>query len=67
MIEKNAYQNIINEIISIVEKSKNQMVIQTNSALILTFRHIGNRIKTEVLNNNRAEYGKQIVVTLSRD
>ncbi len=67
LIEKNSYQNILNEIISIVEKSKNQLVIQANSALTLTFWHIGNLIKTEVLKNERAEYGKQIIVTLSRD
>ncbi len=66
-VEKNAYQKILNEIISIVEKSKNQLVVQANSALTLTFWHIGNRIITEVLKNERAAYGKQIVVTLSRD
>ena len=43
------------------------MVIQANSALTLTFWHIGNLIKTEILKNERAEYGKQIIVTLSRD
>ena len=67
LIEKNTYQKILEEIISIVEKSKNQLVVQANSALTLTFWHIGNRIKNEVLKNERAEYGKQIVVTLSRD
>jgi len=67
LIEKNSYQNILNEIISIVEKSKSQLVIQANSALTLTFWHIGNLIKTEILKNERAEYGKQIIVTLSRD
>ena len=67
LIEKNSYQNILNEIISIVEKSKSQLVIQANSALTLTFWHIGNLIKTKILKNERAEYGKQIIVTLSRD
>ena len=61
------YQNILNEIISIVEKAKDQVVIQANSTLIITFWYIGNRIKAEILGYNRAEYGKQIVVTLSRE
>jgi predicted nuclease of restriction endonuclease-like (RecB) superfamily len=61
------YQNILNEIVSLVEKAKNQIIVQANSTLTLTFWHIGNKINTEILNNNRAEYGKQIVVTLSRE
>jgi len=61
------YQNILNEIISIVEKAKDQVVIQANSTLTITFWHIGNRIKAEILGYNRAEYGKQIIVTLSRE
>ena len=47
-IEKNAYQRILNEIISLVEKSKKQLIIRANSALILTFWHIGNRVNKEI-------------------
>ena len=67
LIDKNDYNKILNEIISLVEKSKSQLAVQVNSALTLTFWHIGKIINTEVLKNKRAEYGKQIVVTLSRD
>ncbi|HED37425.1 MAG TPA: DUF1016 family protein [Ignavibacteria bacterium] len=67
LIEKNDYNKILNEIITIIENSKTQLIIQANSALTLTFWHIGNRINTEILKNKRAEYGKQIVATLSRD
>ncbi len=67
LVDKKAYQNILNEIISIVENSKKQLIVQANNVLTLTFWNIGNRIKKEVLKDQRAEYGKQIVVTLSRD
>ena len=67
LIDKKAYQNILNEIISIVENSKNQLIVQANNVLTLTFWNVGNRIKKEILKDKRAEYGKQIVVTLSRD
>ncbi len=67
LIDKKAYQNVLNEIISIVENSKNQLVVQANSILTLTFWNVGNRIKKEILKDERAAYGKQIVVTLSRD
>jgi predicted nuclease of restriction endonuclease-like (RecB) superfamily len=66
-IKKTAYQNVLNDIISIVNKTKNQIAIQANSSLTIMFWHIGNRIQSEVLQNERAEYGKQILVTLSRE
>ncbi len=61
------YNTILNEIITLVEKSKTQLAVQVNSVLTLTFWHIGKIINDEILKRNRAEYGKQIVVTLSRD
>ena len=66
-LKKNEYTNILNDIISIVEKTKKQVVTQANSSLTLMFWHIGNRIQTDILENNRAEYGKGIVVSLSRE
>lgn len=42
------------------------VVAQANSALTLLFWKIGRRVNEEVLQNARADYGKQIVVTLSR-
>jgi predicted nuclease of restriction endonuclease-like (RecB) superfamily len=67
LINKRGYKDILNEIVSIIEKSKNQLVVQANSTLTLTFWHIGNLINTNILKNERAEYGKQIIVTLSRE
>ena len=37
-----------------------------NSALVLLYWQVGNRIRTETLKSERAAYGEQIVVTLSR-
>jgi len=66
-IKKTDYQNILNDIVSLVESTKNQIAIQANSSLTIMFWHIGKRIQSEVLQNERAEYGKQILVTLSRE
>ncbi len=41
--------------------------MQVNSTLTMLFWQIGNRINKNILNNKRADYGKQIVVTLSRE
>lgn len=59
-------QDLFNEIATLVEQSKQQITVQANSALTLLFWHVGNRINEFVLQHERAEYGKQIVVTLSR-
>ena len=37
-----------------------------DSALVLLYWQVGNRIRTETLKSERAAYGEQIVVTLSR-
>jgi len=58
---------IINDIVSIIERTKHQIVVQANSSLTLMFWQIGERIRKEILQNKRALYGKKIVVTLSRE
>ncbi len=63
-IEKIKYQNLLNELIAIIEKTKIQVVSQANSSLTVMFWQVGKRILTHNLQNKRAEYGKQIVVTV---
>jgi predicted nuclease of restriction endonuclease-like (RecB) superfamily len=58
---------IINDIVSIIERTKHQIAVQANSSLTLMFWQIGERIRREILQNKRAEYGKKIVITLSRE
>lgn len=59
-------QDLFNEIATLVEQSQQQITVQVNNTLTLLFWHVGNRINEFVLQHERAEYGKQIVVTLSR-
>jgi len=61
------YQNILADLISIVKKTKFEVAIQTNSSLTLMYWHIGKRIQSDILENERAAYGKQILVSLSRE
>ena len=65
-IEKIEYQDLLNELIAIIEKTKKQVVSYANSSVTVIFWNIGNRILSHKLQYKRAEYGKQIVVTLSR-
>lgn len=57
---------LINEIVSLIEDGKKQLAYAANATITFTYWHIGKRINTEILENKRAEYGKQIVVSVAR-
>jgi len=59
-------QALFKELSQLIEQSQLQVIAQVNSALTMLFWHIGYRINQNILQNKRAGYGKQIVVTLSR-
>jgi predicted nuclease of restriction endonuclease-like (RecB) superfamily len=56
---------LLNELSKLIEQSQQQVVAQVNSTLTLLFWQVGKRINNEILKNKRADYGKQIVPTLS--
>jgi len=58
--------SLLNELSLLIEQTQHQITQQANSALTMLFWHVGFRINQEILGNKRADYGKQIVVTLSR-
>jgi predicted nuclease of restriction endonuclease-like (RecB) superfamily len=58
-------QNLFNELASLIEQSKQRIAVAANSTLTLLFWQVGKRINEEILNKERAEYGKQIVATVS--
>lgn len=57
--------SLFRELASLIEQSKQQVAVVANSTLTLLFWQVGKRINEEVLNNERAEYGKQIVAVIS--
>lgn len=60
-------KSLLKELSQLIELSQQQLVAKANSTLTMLFWHIGNRINENILQNKRADYGKQIVVTLSRE
>ena len=54
------------DIKQLIEKSRQNVAKNINSELTLLYWNIGKRIKDEVLNNKRAEYGKEIIANLSK-
>ena len=61
----NSEQDLLNKLSQLIEYSQNKITIQANSTLTLLFWQIGKGINDFVLNNKRAEYGKQILSTVS--
>ncbi len=57
---------LFKELALLIDQSKQQLAAAVNNTLTMLFWHIGEKINTHVLQHKRAEYGKQIVVTLSR-
>jgi hypothetical protein len=56
---------LLGEIRLLIEQTRSQVAQTVNSALVLMNWHIGKRINDEILKNKRAEYGKEILPTLS--
>ncbi len=56
---------LVNDIRQLIESSRAQLASAVNSALTLLYWHIGQRIRSEVLQGERAEYGEQIVSNLA--
>ena len=52
---------LINDLRQIIDSARSRVAATANYELTAMYWHIGNRINTEVLGNERAEYGKQIV------
>jgi hypothetical protein len=58
--------NLLDEIRGLIEEARRQTAAAVNVGLTALYWRIGNRILREVLGNERATYGEQIVATLSR-
>jgi len=58
--------DLLAEISSIIDLGVAVIRQKANSGLVLMFWDVGNRIQKFILENKRADYGKQIVATLSQ-
>jgi predicted nuclease of restriction endonuclease-like (RecB) superfamily len=58
--------DLLGDVRTLIEQAREATARAVNSALVMLYWSIGTRIRTEVLKDQRAEYGEQIVSTLSR-
>lgn len=57
---------LFNEVKQLIEEGRTTIAQTVNVALTATYWKIGKKINEEVLRNQRAGYGKQIVASLTR-
>ena len=57
---------LIGDIRKMIEESRLSVAVSVNAALTMLYWRIGKRVREDVLKGERAEYGKEIVVSLSR-
>ena len=60
-IEKMLFQDLAR----IIDQGKNQLAKQVNSTIAVVYWQVGKKINEHILNNQRAEYAKEIVSTVS--
>jgi predicted nuclease of restriction endonuclease-like (RecB) superfamily len=66
MSDSLVFDGLFHEIRQLIDAAKQRAAVAINAELTLLYWHIGQRIQTEVLQGQRAEYGKEIIRTLSK-
>lgn len=57
---------LVRELGSMIDLARKQVAIAANAALTTLYWELGHRVRTEVLEDQRAEYGAQIVAAVGR-
>ncbi|MEA3280624.1 MAG: DUF1016 N-terminal domain-containing protein, partial [Thermodesulfobacteriota bacterium] len=58
--------DLLGDIRSLIETARQNVAIAVNTGLTILYWQIGDRIRQDVLKEKRAEYGEEIISTLSR-
>lgn len=64
-MSKNLANPLFQDIQQLIEAARNQVAHYANSALVLLYWQIGQRINQDILKDERAEYGQRIIKNLS--
>ena len=56
---------LLNSVVGLIDQARNRVATTVNQELTLLYWNIGKLINDNVLGNKRADYGKQILPTLS--
>ena len=59
-------ESLASEIKALIEQSRKQVAVTVNSTMTTLYWRIGRRINQEILKEQRAEYGAEIILSLAR-
>jgi predicted nuclease of restriction endonuclease-like (RecB) superfamily len=59
--------DLLRDVKNLIDQGRKQAVAAVNSAITITYWHVGRRINDEILHGERAEYGKQIIPSLANE
>lgn len=59
-------ENLVQELRELIASTKEKVAVSVNSSLTLMYWHVGFKINEDILKNTRAEYGKEIISTVSK-
>ena len=59
--------DLLQDLRHIIDAGRTRVAVQVNSTLILVYWQVGKRIRADILQNQRAEYGKEVIVSLAAD
>lgn len=62
----NSEQSIVADIRTMIAEARNRVAVSANATITLLYWHIGERINREILDNQRAVYGKRVVENVAR-
>ena len=57
--------DLVHNVQKLIKQSKQELAVTVNATMTQLYWEIGTLLNKEILHNRRAEYGKQIVATLS--
>ena len=60
------FNELLNEVRQLIDDAKQKVAVSVNAELTLLYWHVGKCIQTELLKGQRAEYGKQVIRSLSK-
>lgn len=58
--------DLFEDVRHLIEKTRDKVASSVNAEITFLYWQIGQRIQTEILKGNRADYGKEILATLSQ-
>jgi predicted nuclease of restriction endonuclease-like (RecB) superfamily len=59
-------KSLLEDVLVLIEKARTRIAQTVNVEIVMLYWSIGDRIRREILKKERAEYGKEIIQTLSR-